>query len=211
MFNFELFVILHVEEIVTGVFEGERRADVGKLHLLMQELDTRGSFATVITLGDGGGAIGDVTAEVFSFDAEDDSHVAYFEVDGGVLLDLGENFFCIFHSSLIVGSGSIDALLEEVSEGDGMAADEIHDGGVKRSEDVGSGGDESRLMAVASGEILRGDDTDLLARLRLHEKDFGVVVGEVGALHRLGDKCPKFEGLVRGLVVEDKIEGGDVA
>ena len=38
-----------------------------------------------------------------------------------------------------------------------------------------------------------------------------MVVGEVGALHRLGDKCPKFEGLVRGLVVEDKIEGGDVA
>ena len=54
----------------------------------------------------------------------------------------------------IVGSGSIDALLEEVCEGDGMAADEIHDGGVKRSEDVGSGGDESRLVAVASGEIL---------------------------------------------------------
>ena len=92
-----------------------------------------------------------------------------------------------------------------------MAADEIHDGGVKRSEDVGSGGDESRLMAVASGEVLRGDDTDLFARLRLHEKDFGVVVGEVGALHRLGDKRPKFESLVRGLVVEDEIEGGDVA
>ena len=76
-----LFVILHVEEIVTGVFEGERRADVGKLHLLMQELDTRGCFATVVTLRNGGGAVSNVTAEVFGFDAEDDSHVADFEID----------------------------------------------------------------------------------------------------------------------------------
>ena len=111
----------------------------------------------------------------------------------------------------IVGSGSVDALLEEVSEGDGVVCDEIHDGGVKGKEDVGGGGDESGLVAVASGEILRGDDTDLLATFRFYQQDFGVVVGEVGALHRLGDESPQFEGLVRSLVVEDEIEGGDVA
>ena len=108
---------------------------------------------------------------------------------------------------MIVSSGSGDALLEEVSERDGMVLDEIHDGRVKSKEDVGSGGNEGRLMAVASGEVLRGDDADHFPTFRLYEKDFGVVVGEVSALHRLGDERPEFEGLVGGLVVEDEIEG----
>ena len=38
-----------------------------------------------------------------------------------------------------------------------------------------------------------------------------MVVGEIGALHRLCDERPKFEGLVGGFVVEDEVEGGDVA
>ena len=112
---------------------------------------------------------------------------------------------------MIVSSSSGDALLEEVSERDGMVLDEIHDGRVKCKEDVGSGGDEGGLMAVASGKVLRGDDADHFPTFRLYEKDFGVVVGEVSALHRLSDERPEFEGLVGGLVVEDEIEGGDVA
>ena len=61
---------------------------------------------------------------------------------------------------------------------------------MKSAEDVGRSGDERGLMAVASCEILRGDDTNLFTRLRLHEKDFGMVVSEVGALHCLRDERP---------------------
>lgn len=83
--------------------------------------------------------------------------------------------------------------------------------GMEGGEDVTVGGDEGGLMAVASGEVLRGNDTDDFPRLGLDEEDFGVVVGEIGALHRLGDESPEFEGLVGGFVVEDEVEGGDVA
>ena len=83
--------------------------------------------------------------------------------------------------------------------------------GVEGGENVGIGGDESGLMAVASGEVLRGNNTDDFTRLGLDEEDFGVVVSEIGALHRLCDESPKFEGLVGGFVVEDEVEGGDVA
>ena len=83
--------------------------------------------------------------------------------------------------------------------------------GVEGGENVGIGGDESGLMAVASGEVLRGNNTDDFTRLGLDEEDFGVVVSEIGALHRLGDERPQFEGLVGGFVVENEVEGGDVA
>ena len=53
-----------------------------------------------------------------------------------------------------------------------MVLYKIHDGRMKSGEDVRRGGDERGLMAVASREILRGDDTNLFTRLRLHEKDF---------------------------------------
>ena len=72
-----------------------------------------------------------------------------------------------------------------------MVLYKIHDGRMKSIEDVGRSGDERGLMAVASREILRGDDTNLFTRLRLHEKDFGMVVGKIGALHRLCDERPK--------------------
>ena len=71
-----------------------------------------------------------------------------------------------------------------------MVLYKIHDGRMKSIEDVGRSGDERGLMAVASREILRGDDTNLFTRLRLHEKNFGMVVGKVGALHRLCDERP---------------------
>ena len=112
---------------------------------------------------------------------------------------------------LIVRSCCVDALLEEFGERNGMVLYEVRHLGVEGGEDVGIGGDESGLMAVASGKVLRGNDTDDFARLGLDEEDFGVVVSEVGALHRLGDERPKFESLVGGFVVEDEVEGGDVA
>ena len=71
-----------------------------------------------------------------------------------------------------------------------MVLYKIHDGSMKSIEDVWRGGDERGLMAVASREILRGDDTNLFSGLSLHEKNFGMVVGKVGALHRLCDERP---------------------
>lgn len=66
-------------------------------------------------------------------------------------------------------------------------------------------------MAVASGEILRGDDTDDFTTFRFYQQDFGVIVSKKSALHRLSDERPKFESLVRRLMVENKIELLDVA
>ena len=77
----ELFIILHIEEIVTGVFKSEWRADVGELHLLMQQLDTRSSLATVVTLRNGGTSVSDVTAQILGRHSEDDSHIADFKID----------------------------------------------------------------------------------------------------------------------------------
>ena len=71
-----------------------------------------------------------------------------------------------------------------------MVLYKIHNGRMKSGEDVGRGGDEGGLMAVASCEVLRGDDTNMFSRLRLHEKDFRMVVSEIGALHRLCDERP---------------------
>lgn len=71
-----------------------------------------------------------------------------------------------------------------------MVLYKIHDGRMKGVEDIGRSGDECGLMAVASREILRGDDTNPFSGLRMHEKDFRMVVSEIGALHRLRDERP---------------------
>lgn len=71
-----------------------------------------------------------------------------------------------------------------------MISNEVINLGVEFVKDIGVGGDERGLMAVASREILRGDDTNLFSRLRLHEKDFRVIVSEIGTLHRLCDERP---------------------
>ena len=92
-----LLIIFHIEEIVTSVLQSERRTDVCELHFLMQEFDTGSGFAPVVSKGDRRGTVGNVTAERFGRDAEDDSHVGYFEVDRGVLLDLFEDVVGVFH------------------------------------------------------------------------------------------------------------------
>ena len=71
-----------------------------------------------------------------------------------------------------------------------MISNEVINLGVEIVEDIGVSGDEGGLMAVASCEILRGNDTNLFSGLSLHEKNFGMVVGKVGALHRLCDERP---------------------
>ena len=71
-----------------------------------------------------------------------------------------------------------------------MISNEVINLGVEIVEDIGVSGDEGGLMAVASCEILRGNDTNLFSGLSLHEKNFGMVVSEIGALHRLGDERP---------------------
>ena len=71
-----------------------------------------------------------------------------------------------------------------------MISNEVINLGVEFIEDIGVGGDEGGLMAVASCEVLRGNETNQFTGFRLHEKDFGMVVSEIGALHRLGDERP---------------------
>ena len=71
-----------------------------------------------------------------------------------------------------------------------MVLYKIHDGRMKSIENVGRSGDEGGLMAVTSCEVLRGNNTNQFTGFRLHEKDFGMVVSEIGALHRLCDERP---------------------
>ena len=61
-------------------------------------------------------------------------------------------------------------------------------------------------MAVTSSKVLRSNDADRIAFLRLHQKDFGMIVGKIGSFNSLGYDRPKFEGLVGGLMVQNKID-----
>ena len=78
-------------------------------------------------------------------------------------------------------------------------------------EDVGVGRDDSRLRAVASREVLRGDDAHHFATLAFDEQHLAVVVGKVGGGDNLRDERPEFERLVGGFVVEHEVEPSDEA
>ena len=92
-----LFVVFHVEEVLTGVLEGEWRADFGKVHLLLVEGDLREGFALAIGTGDLGGGRVDVLTEDSNVDLDDESNVGDLHVDGGELLDGGELFGGVVH------------------------------------------------------------------------------------------------------------------
>ena len=68
------------------------------------------------------------------------------------------------------------------------------------------GGYERRLGAVAASEVLGGYDRNRVAVLRLHQQYLAVIVGKIRPLNNLGDERPKFERLVRRLVVENKVD-----
>ena len=72
-------------------------------------------------------------------------------------------------------------------------------------EDGFIGGDKRRLVAVATGKVLRSNDADCIAALGLHQQNLAVVVCKIGALNNLGDERPEFERLVGSLVVEHKV------
>ena len=76
-------------------------------------------------------------------------------------------------------------------------------------EDVGVGCDHGTLRAVASCEVLRGDDADHFAALATHQQNLAVVVGKIGGGDNLRDKRPEFERLVGGLVVEHEVKASD--
>ena len=66
--------------------------------------------------------------------------------------------------------------------------------------------DESRLVAVASREVLRGNDSDSVATVGLHKQYLRVIVRKVGTLNDLRDERPQFERLVSCLVVKHQVE-----
>ena len=77
-------------------------------------------------------------------------------------------------------------------------------------EDCFIGGDKSRLVAVATGKVLRSNDADRIAALGLHQQNLAVVVGKIGALDNLCDERPQFERLVGCLMVEYKVNTRDL-
>ena len=77
---------------------------------------------------------------------------------------------------------------------------------MERGKDNRVGADESTFGTIASREVLRGDDGDSLAGLRFHQQNLAVIICKVGAFDNLGDERPKFERLVRRLVVENKVD-----
>lgn len=82
-------------------------------------------------------------------------------------------------------SVSQEALLKQIVQRNGMITDKIFNRSVKRVEDIFIRGNESRFVAVASGEVLRGDNRNGVTSLRVHQKDFGMVVCKVSAFHHL--------------------------
>ena len=72
-------------------------------------------------------------------------------------------------------------------------------------EDCFIGGDKRRLVAVATGQVLRGYDRNCISGFGFHQQNFAVVVSKICALDNLGDERPKFERLVGSLVVEHKV------
>ena len=91
-----------------------------------------------------------------------------------------------------------------------MICDKVVDLGVEISENLRRSGDESRLVAVAASEVLRGNNRDGISGFGFHQKDFRVIIGEIGSLNNLGDERPEFERLVRGLMVENKVDAADL-
>ena len=77
---------------------------------------------------------------------------------------------------------------------------------VERGKDIRVGADESTLGTIASREVLRSDDGDRLAGLRLYQQNLAVIVCKVCAFDNLCDERPKFERLVRRLMVENKVD-----
>ena len=82
---------------------------------------------------------------------------------------------------------------------------------MERGEKVGVGCDHRTLRAVASREVLRGNDADHFAALALDQQHLAVVVSKVGGGDNLRDERPKFERLVGGLMVEHEVEASDEA
>ena len=65
--------------------------------------------------------------------------------------------------------------------------------------------DNVRLVAVASGKILRCDDTHLVPLLGLNEQYLGMVVCEMGGRNHLFNKAPQMQRLICGLEVQYQV------
>ena len=92
-----------------------------------------------------------------------------------------------------------------------MVFNQVLDLGVQRGEQFGVCCDHGTLRAVASCEVLRGDDADHFAALAIDQQHLAVVVCKVGGGDNLGDERPQLERLVGGLVVEHEVEASDEA
>lgn len=90
-----------------------------------------------------------------------------------------------------------------------MVLDDVEDGCVEVCENLRRRGYKRALGAVATGEVLRGDDGDGVATVGAHQQDFGMVVGEKGSVDNLNNKAPQLYCLVGGLVVEHEVEARD--
>ena len=55
-------------------------------------------------------------------------------------------------------------------------------------EDIWVGRDERRLVAIASGQVLRGDNADGITFLGLNQQNLAVIIGKICTLNNLGYK-----------------------
>ena len=86
-----------------------------------------------------------------------------------------------------------------------MICDKVVDLGMEICKNLRRSGDKRRLVAVATGKVLRSNDADRIASLGFHQQNLAMVVGKIGAFNNLCDERPKFERLVGSLVVEHQI------
>ena len=72
-------------------------------------------------------------------------------------------------------------------------------------EDCFIGGDKRRFVAVATGQVLRGNDRNSISGFGFYQQNLAVIVSKICTLNNLCDERPKFERLVGRLVVEHKV------
>ena len=87
-----------------------------------------------------------------------------------------------------------------------MIGDDVLERGVEGIKHVRVGRNHGSLHSVASGEVLRGDDGDLVACVGLDEDHLGVIVRKVGMLNDLGEEGPKFERFLGCLEIENQVD-----
>ena len=66
--------------------------------------------------------------------------------------------------------------------------------------------DDGGLVTITTGEVLRGDDRDMLPGSGLYQDHLRVVIGEIGVLDDAREERPEAKRLLRSLEIKDEVD-----